>query len=268
MANSRRLLATGGTLTVASSLQCGQCFRWFAADTVDSFCGVVEGRAAVVSQDGDNVYIQTEGELDFWRGYFDLETDYRKITNEFPHHPFINEAVAKWPGLRVLRQHPWETLCSYLISQRNNIPRIRSTIQRLCEKFGDEIVFCGQTYYTFPTPEVLANMPPEELRRFGVGYRDKYITTVAKSVAEHDIDFDQLRVLTTDEARKELLRLYGVGKKVADCFLLYGLGKLDAFPVDTWIAKAIEDHGFGGDDFGEYAGVAQLYIFQHYRNGK
>jgi len=241
---------------------CGQCFRW--RPDGDGFFGVAWGRAARVWSVDGVLHVTGSGadSGDLWRRYFDLDRAYADIYTPWLNDPFMSRAVAHGEGLRILAQQPWESLCSFLLSQCCNIPRIRAMVDCLCRRFGEPISFQGLMEYAFPTPERLAGIKEEELVCIRAGYRAKYILAAARAVASGSLDLDRLQSEETEKAREELMRVEGVGRKVADCALLYGLGKLDAFPVDTWMKKARAYHPAYE---GEYAGIAQQYIFYYAR---
>ncbi|MDR3277152.1 MAG: DNA-3-methyladenine glycosylase 2 family protein [Oscillospiraceae bacterium] len=174
-------------------------------------------------------------------------------------------------GLRLLRQDKWEALASFILSQCNNIPRIKQLIEALCREFGDPIPFGGDTYYTFPPPERLAGRSEADLAPLRAGYRAKYILSAAEAVASGALDLEGLALKSPEEALAALKRLDGVGDKVASCAVLFGLHLLDAFPIDTWMKKAIAERYGGVLDpkiFSPYAGIAQQYIFYYERSGK
>jgi len=170
-------------------------------------------------------------------------------------------------GIRILRQDPWEALCSFIISQNNNIPRIKGIVERLCASFGEEI---KEGFYSFPAAEKIATLTLEDLAPLRSGFRAKYILDGAKRVADGEIDLDALKELALDEARQELMKIYGVGEKVADCTLLFGLSHIDAFPKDVWIKKAMAKLFDGSlpECAAPYAGIAQQYIFHYARMTK
>ena len=217
---------------------CGQCFRW-QPQPDGSFLGVVHSKAAQVWDDNGALCITgTRAGFDaIWRDYFDCDTDYSSICSSFAIDDFTTAAAQFGAGIRILNQDPWEALCTFILSQCNNIPRITGIVQRLCAQWGEPFRFAGQTLYTFPAPAVLAARTPEELAPLRAGYRAPYLIAAAKAVQSGALCFDSLRTMSTDDARREIMQLRGVGRKVADCFLLFGLHKLDAFPVDTWMKK-------------------------------
>jgi N-glycosylase/DNA lyase len=295
-------LCSVGELSLEATLDCGQCFRWWREDVGSSilgkrggkitsgdiclnncndncgvgsgvikvsYCGIVCGFPVCVYSDGESVFVRGFGTVEFWRDYFDLGRDYSKILPQFGSHPFTIAAINFGRGLRVLKQDAWEMLCSYIISQNNNIPRISSSISKICVMCGECIEFGGVEFYKFPSASAILGLGEAALRQAGLGYRVEYLMTAARSVIEGKLEFDQLKKLSTEEARERLLCLRGVGMKVANCVLLFGLGKLDAFPVDTWIEKAKKyyDNNLNPNQFGQFAGIAQEYIFYYIRKG-
>ena len=265
-----RIEISGIDFDIRHICDCGQCFRFLPFE--GGYLGVAYGRPIYMENSSDGVSLHcSQSEFDtVWKDFFDLDTDYAVIAQALPKDGFTSAAVEFGRGLRILRQEPWEALCSFIISQCNNIPRIQSIIDRLCRLFGEEIEWRGQTLYTFPSAERLAQCTSEDLAPLRCGYRAPYIISAAKTVAACGSYFEELADLPTPEARKKIMELEGVGPKVADCFLLFGLHKLDAFPVDTWMKKAAVYYGgkFDPSLFGEYAGIAQQYIFYYARSGK
>lgn len=203
-----------------------------------------------------------------WREYFDLEEDYGKIMDMIdPRDTYLLKAAAYGSGIRILRQDLWEMIISFIVSQQNNIRRIRKCIETLCQRYGEEKrLEDGRKYYIFPTPETLAKASLEELYACNLGYRSKYIHKTAASVALGDIDLDAIRQMDYKEAMKELCKLTGVGEKVANCICLFALHKTEAFPVDTHIQKVLREQyadGFPFDRYAGYAGTLQQYIFYY-----
>ncbi len=251
---------------LTNTFECGQCFRWDRASD-GSYTGIVgEKEVRVFAQDG-SITIEhcTVQEFEtIWLPYFDLSADYRQIRAELAERcPLLKPAVESIDGIRILRQDPWETLCSFILSQNNNIPRIRGIISRLCAAFGKK---CGSGY-TFPAAEVLAEKSVEELAPLRAGFRARYILDAARKVSSGQIDLYPLYTAPIDECRKELMQIVGVGAKVAECTLLYGLHRTEAFPADVWIKKALssEFSGISVPSLGTYAGIAQQYIFHYMR---
>ena len=249
--------------SLKDTLNCGQCFRWEELPD-GSFRGIVGGRSISVRQLGDDVLLDgiDESETAFWRNYFDLDTDYCSLRSLFSKDPTLKLACEKAGGIRLLQQDPWETLCSFIISQNNNIPRIKMIIGRLCEQFGEPV----GNGFAFPTPQTLAECSVEDLAPLKAGFRAKYILDAARKIASGELDLGLLSEMPLEEARQQLMSIYGVGPKVAECALLYGFHRLDAFPVDTWIKKALARYYPDGfPDFAQPKGVAQQFLFHYIR---
>ena len=247
---------------------CGQCFRW-QEQPDGSWRGIVRGRAAHVWDDGGALCITgTRAQFDaLWRSYFDCDTDYASICRSFAVDEFTAAAAEFGAGIRILNQEPWEALCTFLISQCNNIPRITAIVQRLCAGWGEPVSFEGETLHAFPTPEALAGLSPDDLAPLRAGYRAPYLIAAAQAAVSGALSFDALRAMSTEEARRSIMQLRGVGRKVADCFLLFGLHKMDAFPVDTWMKKAAAYYSGDMKRFidSPFAGVYQQYFFYYVR---
>ena len=248
------------------TLDCGQAFRWVKQDD-GTFKGIAGGKAVTIGIDGDKIIIDgaDEGDEQFWRHYLDLDLDYGSIRKSLSQmHPILNEAAQFAPGIRILNQDPWEALCSFIISQNNNIPRIKGIVERLCQSFGDEI---SEGCYSFPTADRIAALEPEELQPIRAGFRARYIIDGARKVADGQTDLERIRNMEINAARSELMKITGVGIKVADCTLLYGLHRLDCFPLDVWMKRAMGTllPDIQPEYFGEYAGIAQQYIFHYSR---
>jgi N-glycosylase/DNA lyase len=265
------LIADCADFDPVATFECGQCFRW-SADGDGVYTGVVRGRVARVRREGDAVVIECPRE-DFehvWREYFDLDRDYAAIRESLCVNDHMRAATEFGAGIRILRQEPWEALCSFIISQCNNIPRIKKIIETLCGLFGEVIEFGGAEYRAFPSAERLAGLDETALAPLRSGYRAAYILGAARAVASGELDLAALSASASDHetARRAVMSLRGVGNKVADCAILFGLHHLDAFPVDTWMKKAIASRGGGALDptiFSPYAGIAQQYIFYYER---
>lgn len=252
------------------TFECGQCFRWNADEKGDYF-GVAFGKAAKIVREGDEVYIICEpGDYEsIWRGYLDMDRDYESIRLGFDAGEYLAKCADYGAGIRILRQERWEALCSFIISQCNNIPRIKGIVEKLCLNFGEKKEFLGREYYSFPSAETLAALWPEELAVLRSGYRAPYIIGAAKAVASGELDLEYLANADQTTAMKGLLSLNGVGAKVANCALLFGLGHLEAFPIDVWMKRALREHfapDFDPASLGEYAGLAQQYIFYYARS--
>ena len=249
----------------------GQCFRWKKICPGRYFV-ISDGRAACFFQEKTGIRILChEKDEEYFRRYLDLDTDYGKIIERIdPEDRFLSGAAQMGRGIRILRQNLWEMIISFIISQRNNIPRIMKSIDALCEKLGEQIVFDYEgehlVGYTFPSPEVIVGA---DLSEFKFGYREKYIRQTAEDILEGKFDLEEVKDAVdegkTPEQVKEMLKqLKGVGEKVASCIQLFGLHQLSLFPVDTWIAKVEEIYYNGHFPVERYegiAGVMQQYLF-------
>jgi len=244
---------------------CGQCFRWTENED-GSFSGIVNGRYATLVQGDGSVTLCgiREEDIPFWERYFDLSTDYAEITSRLSSDKTLALACKGSRGIRILRQEPFETLISFIISQNNNIPRIAGIIGRLCESFGERI----DGGWSFPSAERLNGITPEELAPLRAGFRARYICDAVSKVNSGEVDFSEIDSLPLEEAREKLKLIVGVGDKVADCVLLFGFGKRDAFPRDVWVKRLMAK--FYPDGLPECTkgieGIAQQYLFDHVRN--
>ncbi len=254
------------SLNLDHIFRCGQCFRWRPSER-GGYIGAAYGKAARVWQQENSLFLRCSAEEfhGVWRRYFDLDRRYDLLARRFCLNEFMKKAAAHGRGLRILRQQPWEALISFIVSQCNNIPRISGILQTMCQLWGQPLELEGETLYAFPTPEALAALSLEDLAPLRAGYRAKYILAAAQAVSRGELDFASLEAMDADQARQALTALPGVGRKVADCALLYGLGKLEAFPVDAWMKKAAPFYGVAPEEFGSLAGVAQQYIFYYAR---
>ena len=252
---------------LALTLDCGQAFRWKATDD-GCFEGIAFGKYLKIKQENNDIIFLNSNKQDLeniWTSYFDFERDYANILKRARNTSPLNEITKDCGGIRILRQEPWEALCSFIISQNNNIPRIKGIIERLCENFGDKI----EGGYTFPSAQRLESLTVEDLSPLRAGFRAKYILSAAKMCSE-SIDLNSLKDLPIEKAREVLMQIKGVGPKVADCTLLFGLGFINAFPVDVWMKRAMATlfDGKLPDGFDDCAGIIQQYIFQYARTEK
>lgn len=250
------------------TLDCGQAFRW-KKDADGRMCGVVNGRVyKLMQKDGRLICNCTQAEFNsVLRPYLDFDRDYKTLTDTFSRDEYLKRAVNEFSGIRILRQQPWETLCSFIISQNNNIPRIKGIIERLCRTFGEEI---DEGFFSFPEAERLKGLGAEDLAPLRAGFRAKYIIDAAQKVSGGEVDFGKIEASPIETGREELIKIKGVGKKVAECTLLYGFGKLQAFPTDVWVKRVVGEMYPNGlpDCIDGYDGIAQQYLFHWRRNGK
>lgn len=202
-----------------------------------------------------------------WRHYFDLERDYKTIDQMCQGNPTLQKISASGRGIRVLNQDPFETLCSFILSQNNNIKRIKGIVKRFCEQFGEPL---GGGFYAFPKPEALKGISAEDLAPLRAGFRAKYLMDAAKKVNCGAIDFKKIQRMPIEKAAEALMQIYGVGQKVADCTLLFGLGFAEAFPKDVWIKRAMPKLLPQGlpKDLVPLGGIIQQYIFNYARTNE
>ncbi len=257
------------------TLRCGQVFRWQKRG--DKWIGIVKNSIISVEQEGDSLIAKSYLTPEDIASYFRLDDDMEKVYRQIGKDKLMKEVIARYRGLRLVRQDPWECLISYVCSINNRIPQIVRMIQNLSARFGEEI--CDGVY-GFPGPEKLADASHDELKKCKLGFRVDWILDVAKKVCEGELQLEKLRNMDYQSAKRELLKVNGVGDKVADCVLLYSLDKLEAFPVDVHIRRVVQreylKNGGISDKrigewarqyFGEYAGYAQQYLF-HYERTK
>ena len=250
------------------TFDCGQCFRW-NEDAEGRWRGVASGKAAVVWAENGRTYIECAlDDIYFWRDYLDMDTDYEEARRSIEVCDYLRDCAAYGEGIRILRQDKWEALCSFIISQCNNIPRIKGIVEKLSSLYGDIVAAPWGEARSFPTAERVAQLTEADLAPLRSGYRAPYILAAAKAVASGELDLEETALLPCNEARAELKKLGGVGDKVANCVVLFGLHQLDAFPVDVWIKRALAANmpkGFDPSSLGKYAGLAQQYMFYHAR---
>ena len=245
----------------------GQCFRPLGER---HYALVAGGRYLEVSQQGQTVRFDCpEDEFEaVWRPYFDLDADYGRYKNAVAKRDkYLQSAIAAAGGLRILRQELWETIVCFIISQQNNIARITKCVKNLCLLFGETCYNKSkQVYNVFPSAERLAACTADELAPIRLGYRAKYILAAARQVASGEVDLDAVRRMDYAHAKAELMRLTGVGVKVAECICLFALHHIDAFPIDTHIRQMLDAHypkGFPLRRYKGFAGVMQQYAFYY-----
>ena len=263
---------TKDNFSIRQICESGQCFRLQEIDGAEEerYALTAFGRYLEIEQKQNAIFFEcTQEEFEqVWKRYFDLEEDYGKIISSIDHEDsYLLKAVSYGDGIRILRQDLWEMIVSFIISQQNNIKRIRKCIHFLCQKYGEEKkTETGKFYYTFPTPDVLAKASIEDLYACNLGYRSKYIQKTAQSVACGEADLAAIMKLDYEEAKTELCKLSGVGEKVDNCICLFALHKTEAFPIDTHIQKVLKKQypdGFPFERYPGYAGTIQQYIFYY-----
>ena len=253
----------------------GQCFRWEKKD--GGTYRILAGKSCLyITPQGQDRYEFdcTEEDFCFWQDYLDLHEDYRKIRSRISpdEDPFLWQAAGQEKGIRILRQGPWETLITFIISQNKNIPAIRRCVSLLAQSCGEKKTDSrGETYYAFPDPGRVTGLTQQTLLSCGLGYRWKYVHAAAEAVSEGAIDLDRLIAADEDTAISALSGLYGVGAKVANCVSLFGLHHIDAFPVDVWVKRILAQQYPGGYPYQKYTpynGVYQQYMFACYRHSR
>ncbi|MBR2471689.1 MAG: DNA-3-methyladenine glycosylase 2 family protein [Clostridia bacterium] len=264
------------------TFDCGQCFRWNKNDD-GSFTGVACGRVIKVSYTNNNFTLYNTNLQEFnliWSKYFDIDRDYDEIRTSLAIDDTMRRATDCGSGIRILRQDTWETVVSFIISASNNIPRIKQIVEALCRLYGKKIYMDGKEYYTFPSYQDLQGIEEGDLAPIKSGFRAKYIVDAVKKANDGSLDFAALETEDITTSRNMLLEVKGIGNKVADCILLFGCGRFDVFPVDTWIKKAmtalypahcegVKTIAEAGEKlFGKYCGLAQQYLFYYARENK
>jgi len=255
-------------LNIEKISKSGQCFR--LREVNGKFALIAFGEYLFIEQQSDKVKFDCSKEKfdSIWSSYFDLETDYGKIEKSVKKQDlFLQKAVRFGSGIHILKQDLWEMIITFIISQQNNIKRIQKCIDVLCEKYGQEKKNkMNESYYAFPTAKALAGITEQDLRNCNLGYRAPYILSTAKKIATGEVDLTSIEKMEYEQAKIELLKLHGVGKKVADCICLFGLHQFEAFPIDTHINKILEKHypkGFPFSCYMDTAGVMQQYLFYY-----
>ena len=249
-------------------LDCGQCFRWTPVDGNEThWQGFAMGHKLSIEQQGENCFFFSPCSVEefeqIWTPYFDLDCDYAAIKRALCCDPIMRDATGYAPGIRVLKQDGWETLCTFIISQNNNIKRIRGIVERFCQLFGEE----RNGGFDFPTAQRLASATPEDLAPLRAGFRAKYLLDAAQKVASAEVDLSLIPQLPYEKASALLQKIHGVGPKVADCTLLFGFYRLEAFPLDVWMKRAMKTLYPQGlpSEILPYRGIAQQYLFHYSR---
>ena len=282
MKEQKYILKNIDSFELKDIFDCGQCFRWNAEED-GSYTGVFGNNILNVKKENNDVIFEGNCEKNIKETvevYFDLNRDYNEIKDKLSKiDDNMKTSIEYGKGIRILNQDLWETIISFIISANNNIPRIKGIIERLSKKYGKEIEYNGEKYYTFPTAEELKNVNVEDFRKLGLGFRDIRLYETTHVILEGKVDLNKLRKNpNTTEVREQLLTLSGVGPKVADCILLFSdLKRFEVFPIDVWVRRVMNDLYIKQDDenkvskkqieklaeekFGDLAGLAQQYLF-------
>lgn len=253
-------------LSLPLTLDCGEAFRWEEQED-GSWSGAAYGKYLNIKEENSNFILKDTSLEDFenvWRNYFDLDRDYAAICAKLKEDELVRETIDEYYGIRILNQEPWEALVSFVISQQNNIKRIKGIIKRLCDTYGEEIC---DGWHAFPTSKTLSSLSVEDFEAIGLGYRAKYVKKLADDVERGVIDLAAIKAMDLDDAKKTLLSIYGVGEKVANCALLFGFQFIRCFPVDVWMKRVLQYYPNGLPEcFSGYEGIAQQYLFHWARN--
>ena len=262
------------------SINSGQVFLWKKIDT--KWYGV-DGKRILVLESAQKFKKNMKYEADFFR----LDDNFEKISNDLKNDNYVRNALKMFPGLRLIRQNPFQCYISFIVSSNSNIPNIKSRLQNLCKTFGRSKIVDGKEFFLFPEPSDLANASVLDIKKCGLGYRAKAVKTASLSVLDRKIDFDFLKKIDYHTAREELTKVFGIGNKVADCILLFSLEKLEAFPLDRWMLRILQKyyskefqistktltektydqlHENIVEHFGSYAGYAQQFLFKMERD--
>ena len=261
------------------TFMCGQCFRWYENDD-GTYTGIAYGKPVKMALEGDTltVYNTTEEDIkEIWLNYLDLNRNYAEVKKKYHKDKYVSKAMEFGYGIHILNQDVFECLISFIISTQNQIPRIKKIVAALSERYGKVCKIGDKTLYSFPTAQELKDVKPEDIADLKAGYRADYIVDAVAKVLSGEVDLDRLKELPYAEAKKELMKIRGVGPKVADCVLLFSCSKSEAFPVDVWVQRTMRtlymDEGAtnkqieqkAAELFGEYAGFAQQYLFYYSR---
>ena len=274
---------------LAHIFECGQCFRWNKEED-GSYTGIIKDSVINVQKKGEEIFFKGKSNEDFEKivkDYFDLDTNYDDIKKKLSSiDKYLKISTEFGNGIRILHQDLWECIISFIISANNNIPRIKKIIERLSENYGEKIEFNGKIYYTFPTPEDLSKATIQDLRNMGLGFRDIRVYNTTHMILEKNVDLEKIKKMNdSNKMRDELLKLDGVGPKVADCILLFALKRYDVFPIDVWVRRVMNDLYIHNENeekvnkkeianlaeskFLGISGLAQQYLFYWKReNGK
>ena len=268
-------------LNLYDTLFSGQCFR-MTKETDNTFTVILSDRVINIKEEENYLLIESNNEEDLTevvKYYFDLERDYNIINEALSKNKILKNDINLCKGYKILKQDKFEMYISYIISQNNNVKRISGIINRLSEKYGKHVIFKNKEYYLFPTYESIKDISIEELNRLGLGFRDKYVRNALDLLKKDERILEKLDFMSTKEALKILNSVKGIGTKVASCILLFGFGRFDTFPIDTWVRKYISNNFNIKNDikeisklmekeFGEYSGIAIQYLFHIERNKK
>lgn len=261
--------------------ECGQCFRWNLQPN-GSYTGVFKNNVMNVKKEKNCIIFKGMCEdsiIKVINDYFDFDTNYSKIKEQLSKiDNYLKESIEFGSGIRILNQDLWETIISFIISANNNIPRIKGIIERICKKYGSKILWNNEEYYTFPTPEQLSKASIQDLRKLGLGFRDVRVFDTTTMILNEEVSLQKLiEEKDVNVVKEQLLTLPGVGPKVADCIMLFGLKRFEVFPIDVWVRRVMNELYIKNEDetkvnkkeieklakekYDKLAGLAQQYLF-------
>lgn len=268
-------------VNLKDTLESGQCFR-VTKENNNSYTMIIFDRVVNIQQKGDNLFVKSNKEKNLKEiiiNYLDLNNNYTKENNELiSKDKIIRKYVEKSKGLKILNQSPFETLISYIISSNNNVSRISKAVNNISKSYGEKITFESKNYYLFPALKRLKNIKLEDLRKFKLGYRDKYIIDAINKLKSKEIQLDKINNMKTEDALNYLRKIKGIGIKVASCILLFSYHRFDVYPIDTWVIKTIKKEynltnininsitKFTKEKFGKNSGLSIQYMYHVSRN--
>ena len=264
-------------INIDDTINSGQVFLW---KKIDSKWYGVDGKKILILE--DKLDVKSKNIHNFFR----FDDDFQRIKKQLSKDKVMKKAINNFPGMRILRQDPFQCYISFIVSSNSNIPNIQTRLQKLSQKFGEKKIVDKNEFFLFPEPEKLANASINEIAKCGLGYRTKYVKKAAIAVNKGTIDFSSLKKQDYQEARDSLCQVFGIGKKVADCILLFSLDKLEAVPLDRWVLRILQKyyskefqistktitektyddlHDKIVEHFGKYAGYGQQFLFKNER---
>ncbi len=265
-------------INIDDTINSGQVFLW---KKIDSKWYGINGKNILILK--DELDIKSKEVQKFFR----FDDDFQEIKKQLSKDKVMKKAIGNFPGMRILRQDPFQCYISFIVSSNSNIPNIQTRLQKLSQKFGEKKIIGKNEFFLFPKPEKLANASINDIAKCGLGYRTKYVKKAAIAVSKGIIDFPSLKKQDYQEARDDLCQVFGIGKKVADCIMLFSLDKLEAVPLDRWVLRILEKyyskefqistktitektydelHNKIVDHFGKYAGYGQQFLFKNERD--
>ena len=277
MKKSPSKLKNNFEINLDDTINSGQVFLW---KKFDSKWYGVNGEKMLILEDKLDINCRNI------HNFFRFDDDFQKIKKQLSKDKVVKGAINNFPGMRILRQDPFQCYISFIVSSNSNIPNIQTRLQKLCKKFGEKKIIQGKEFFLFPESKKLASSSVTDIAKCGLGYRSKYVKEASIAVNEGIIDFPSLKKLNYRDARDTLCQVFGIGRKVADCVLLFSLDKLEAVPLDRWVlrilqkyyskefqitTKSITDKTYDDlhdkivEHFGEYSGYAQQFLFKNER---